>query len=710
MYAVSNIYLIACHFSWLEILDKISSTMVLKSTSAGNVSVYQVSGTNVSRSLPDWIAKKRKKALKNDLEYQTRIELIQDFEFSEASNKIKVTPDGNYAMATGTYKPQIHVYDFANLSLKFERHTDSENVDFVILSDDWTKSVHLQNDRSIEFQTKGGIHYRTRIPKFGRDLAYNPSNCDLLIGASGNELYRLNLDQGRFLNPYLLDTAKGVNSVDINPVHGLVTAALEDGTVEFWDPRSRQRAAKLDVASQLDISCSVTAASYRNDGLNFACGTSSGHSLVYDLRSSVPSVVKDQGYGYEIKKIIWMDENYTDSNKILTSDRRIAKIWDRFDGKPFTSMEPSVDINDVEYVKNTGMFFMANEGMQMHTYYIPNLGLAPRWCSFLDNITEELEEKPSDTVYSNYKFITRDEVVKLNLTHLIGSKVLRSYMHGFFIDTELYDKVNLIANPNSYRDQREREIRKRIEKERESRIRSTGAVTNTKIKVNKDLATRIQGKEGSTKAKNVIDDDRFKELFENPDFEINEESYEYKQLNPVKSTNKDSKPRRLTAAEESEDEKLQSSKSDNLESSDSESEESSDSDSDAEKASSKHATKNFEANSEKAIRKQRAREEAQRFMNEMNAVVDDTNPADNKSFASLAEELNSKKPVIDLDNRLRRHARGEMELTFVPGKQASRKKPKKTEDHSTVDESILGRKKQRFEGRRRASKNVFRGM
>ncbi len=41
------------------------------------------------------------------------------------------------------------MYDFANLSLKFDRHTDSENVDFIGGSDDWTKSVHLQNDRSV---------------------------------------------------------------------------------------------------------------------------------------------------------------------------------------------------------------------------------------------------------------------------------------------------------------------------------------------------------------------------------------------------------------------------------------------------------------------------------------------------------------------------------------------------------------------------------
>lgn len=180
--------------------------MVLKSTSASDISVYQVSGTNVARSLPDWIAKKRRRNLKNDLEYQNRVELIQDFEFSEASNKIKISPDGEFAMATGTYKPQIHVYDFANLSLKFERHTDSENVDFLILSDDWTKSVHLQNDRSIQFQNKGGLHYTTRIPKFGRSLAYNKINCDLYVGASGDELYRLNLEQGRFLNPFKLDT------------------------------------------------------------------------------------------------------------------------------------------------------------------------------------------------------------------------------------------------------------------------------------------------------------------------------------------------------------------------------------------------------------------------------------------------------------------------------------------------------------------------
>ncbi|KAG0696289.1 hypothetical protein DFH29DRAFT_1082955, partial [Suillus ampliporus] len=61
---------------------------------------------------------------------QGNIELIQGFEFPEASNKIKTTRDGYYAIATGTYKPQTKVWDLDELNLKFERHSDAENVDF----------------------------------------------------------------------------------------------------------------------------------------------------------------------------------------------------------------------------------------------------------------------------------------------------------------------------------------------------------------------------------------------------------------------------------------------------------------------------------------------------------------------------------------------------------------------------------------------------
>lgn len=123
--------------------------MVLPVTTANNVKVYTVSGGLGSRSIPDWLARQKKKALKKDfgkfllgkhfsnvnqnsIDYRTRVELIQDFEFPEASNRIKTTRDGKYVVATGTYKPQMRVFEYADMSMKFERHTDAETINFEV--------------------------------------------------------------------------------------------------------------------------------------------------------------------------------------------------------------------------------------------------------------------------------------------------------------------------------------------------------------------------------------------------------------------------------------------------------------------------------------------------------------------------------------------------------------------------------------------------
>ena len=104
----------------------------------GSVKVYTVNGepSGSSSSLPDWLTRKRaakgkgKRAIRERIEGS--IELIQHFEFPEASNRIKTTRDGHHAIATGTYKPQMRVYDLDQLTLKFERHSDAENVDFIV--------------------------------------------------------------------------------------------------------------------------------------------------------------------------------------------------------------------------------------------------------------------------------------------------------------------------------------------------------------------------------------------------------------------------------------------------------------------------------------------------------------------------------------------------------------------------------------------------
>jgi hypothetical protein len=73
------------------------------------------------------------------------IELIQDFEMPGVSTNIKITPDGNFILVTGIYKPRIKCYDVLNLSMKFERCFDSEVVNFVVLSQDYGKVRKLSN-------------------------------------------------------------------------------------------------------------------------------------------------------------------------------------------------------------------------------------------------------------------------------------------------------------------------------------------------------------------------------------------------------------------------------------------------------------------------------------------------------------------------------------------------------------------------------------
>lgn len=56
-------------------------------------------------------------------------------------------------------------------------------------------------------------------------------------------------------------------------------------------------------------------------------------------------------------------------------------------------------------------------------------------------LQEELEENSQTTIYDDFKFVTRKDLERLNLTNLLGTNLLRAYMHGFFIDHRLYAKV-----------------------------------------------------------------------------------------------------------------------------------------------------------------------------------------------------------------------------------------------------------------------------
>ncbi|KAF8192889.1 hypothetical protein K438DRAFT_2017997 [Mycena galopus ATCC 62051] len=202
---------------------------------------------------------------------------------------------------------------------------------------------------------------------------------------------------------------------------------------------------------------SVTAMSSRADGLLYAVGTSTGHTLLYDIRAAQPFALKNQGQP----------------------------------ATNFAAIKPAADLSHIHHAPASGLLMTANKGIQMATYYILQLGPAPRWASFLENITEEMEDQTMRSVYEDYKFVERSELKTLGLDHLMGTPTLKPYMYGYFLSLKLYDAARVITNPFAYAEHREKIVRERMEKMAETRIRAKKDGTAAAVKVNKVLAEKI---------------------------------------------------------------------------------------------------------------------------------------------------------------------------------------------------------------------------
>ena len=82
----------------------------------------------------------------------------------------------------------------------------------------------------------------------------------------------------------------------------------------------------------------------------------------------------------------------------------------------------------------------------MQIYFIPSVGPAPHFCSFLENITEELEETKDYNVYEDFKFLTMNYLQQISATGFIGTKFIKSYLNGYLMDWKLYNKVDFRLN------------------------------------------------------------------------------------------------------------------------------------------------------------------------------------------------------------------------------------------------------------------------
>lgn len=118
------------------------------------------------------------------------------------------------------------------------------------------------------------------------------------------------------------------------------------------------------------------------------------------------------------------------SRTVLSSNERILKINNKETGKVFTSIEPNSSINQFTLVPESGLILVASDEPRIGTYFVPQLDNAPRWCSFLENVTEELEETQSNLVYDEFKFLSYEDLDTLKATNLLGTPILKPHLHG----------------------------------------------------------------------------------------------------------------------------------------------------------------------------------------------------------------------------------------------------------------------------------------
>ena len=513
----------------------------MKVSEINGVKIYDL---NTAKTISQYIdeAKKKKTKLNKLKGYENSIELIADFEFKNWATNIEVSKDGYYLVGAGTYPPRIKIFETQEMSVKCERGIDAEVLKAKILSDDYSKIALLLGDRNIELHAQYGRHYKIRTPKIGRDMTYLPSSCDLVTVGAGNEIYRLNLEQGRFLGPLESDSPE-INWVTHNQTLNCIATGGIDGVVEMWSMDDRQKLIELPIKNHKAFenydTSEITSLKFSEDGMYLAIGNEFGKVKLFDIRYPIPIFEKTHQYKLPIKKVDFHEKSRT----VFSMDKKVIKIYERDTGKLFTNIQTKKEVNDFAIYRNSGMIFTACEEEKMGAYFLPSLGPAPKWWGYIENMTEEMEEKQTTTSYEDYKFLTKNELEKINASNLIGTKFLKPYMHGFFMEYRQYLKLKDINDPFAYEEYRKEKINKKIEEIRENRIVYQRTLPKVNSKFMNDVlradANKIKKakklKEKEEMKNKWTDDTRFTKMFKDKDFLIDKNSEAYK-LNKPKTS------------------------------------------------------------------------------------------------------------------------------------------------------------------------------
>ena len=129
----------------------------MRVSTLNGVKIYDLS---TGKSLPEYMeeAKKRNVKLNTLDEYRNRIDLIQDLEFKVASQRIVVSNDQNYIVASGVYPPRVKIFETGELGLKVEPALRRRSrVPDATVGDAALKRLWLGVSRGLQPSSKGQV-------------------------------------------------------------------------------------------------------------------------------------------------------------------------------------------------------------------------------------------------------------------------------------------------------------------------------------------------------------------------------------------------------------------------------------------------------------------------------------------------------------------------------------------------------------------------
>lgn len=301
--------------------------------------------------------------MNNDLFKIKSLSSLSDFKFPIACNDLCISKNGKKLLAVGIYKPTVKLFDLKTLTLKYERNIICDPLKICLLDDDAEKYCILRNDKTLEFHLNSGSYETIKLPYHGKDVLYNEVSSELYISANCEEIFRFNLEQGRFLKNI---QSSSCDFMKLSKINGILGVGY-DNQIRFFDSRVKEEifCKEFDTRQLIGFDFDDTGTKY--------CISDDWSIWEYDFRSEnfIRQIVINN-----CSKLVYAKKN------LIASRGKLLCFITHDDRIEYKNLGFNINTFDV----HNGVVFVGGENEQIKGYCSSVLGDCPSW--FIDAITE----------------------------------------------------------------------------------------------------------------------------------------------------------------------------------------------------------------------------------------------------------------------------------------------------------------------------------